>query len=136
MALVGAACALTLVLLVGVRVESARAGERSDAGWTVAPLASQRNPSVSPDLLGHIDPLVGVHQPSGHGQLEGSRPTHKPPLHPKRFASRYDSVARLDTRPVALTRTLLSCALPSCPHRIADRPLIANCPTRGPPRTA
>jgi hypothetical protein len=126
MVLVGAACALALAILVGVRAESARAGERTTSLWAPAP-------STSPDRL---EQLVGLHAPPLHGRLEGTRPTGKSPVHSKRLDPRDDSAERLDGRNVALTRTLLSCALPTCVGRGAARPLIVNCPSQGPPRTA
>jgi hypothetical protein len=136
MVLVGAACALALAVLVGVRAESARTGERTTTWRAPATSATPWRPLASSDRLGRLERHVGVHQPSSHGHWEGTRPTGKSPLPSKRLDSRDTTVARLDGRSLAHPRTLLWYASRPYAGRLADRPLIANCPAQGPPRTA
>jgi hypothetical protein len=136
MVLVGAACALTLTVLAGVCAASG--GARADTGprWTPVTQEAQRRSSVSADLPGRQERLVGVHDPSVHGRLELSRTSYEPPPHPKRADPRLELAMRLEARLATLTRTLLPCTWPVSQGRIADRPVVANCPAQGPPRTA
>ncbi|HEX5750212.1 MAG TPA: hypothetical protein VFZ09_28535 [Archangium sp.] len=137
MALVGAACALLLAVVAGVCALDARGAGHTEARR----VSTVREPkkhgrSLSAHLPGRHQNLLGVHVSPVQGQLELPRPTSKPPpLHPRADARPGPAI-----RPEALlaerTRRQLSCVLPTRHGRIADRPIVANCPARGPPRTA
>jgi hypothetical protein len=134
--LVGATCALTLAVLAGVCSASDGTGVNTEARRVSVTRESQRKGSVSAALPGRQERLVGVHDPSVHGRLELSRTSHEPPPHPKRSDPRLALAIRLEARLATLTRTRLSCTWPVNQGRIADRPVVANCPAQGPPRTA
>jgi hypothetical protein len=123
--LVGVACALTLTVLAGVCATSDGARVDSGARWASVTREAQRKSTV-----------VGVHDPPVHGRLELSRTSHEPTPHPKRSDPRLELAMRLEARLATLTRTLLPCTWPVSQGRIADRPVVANCPAQGPPRTA
>jgi len=89
----------------------------------------------APVAQGH-EPLVGAHDPSPRGRLEVPRHPSEITPHHKRFSTRDDFAVKLDALTAARTGMMLSCALPPRHSRTADRPVIANCPARGPPRTA
>ncbi|QRN95520.1 hypothetical protein JRI60_41735 [Archangium violaceum] len=132
----GATCALTLAVLVGVCSADAGARVSTEPRGPSVAQGSQRKSSVSADLPGSQERLVGVHDPSVHGRLELSRTPHKPTPHPKRADPRLELAVRQEARLATLTRTLLSCTWSVSQGRIADRPVVANCPAQGPPRTA
>ena len=136
MAWVGAACALLLAAVAGVCSMSARAVEHVDARWvSTAPEPRSRN-ALSADVLGQQQRLVGVHAPPAQGQLELPRPTSKPPPLHTRAEARLGPALRPEALLAERTRRLLSCVLPTSHGRVADRPVVANCPAQGPPRTA
>ena len=136
MALVGAACALLLAVVAGVCSMSARAVEHADARWVPAAREVQRERPLSGRLPGRLQGLVGVQASPVQGHLELPRPSSKPPpLHP-RSDTRLGPAPRLETLLAQRTRRQLACVLPTSHGRVADRPGVANCPARGPPRTA
>jgi hypothetical protein len=137
MVLVGAACALALTVLVGVCSAGPGSGGRVGPGSLEGVREARHERSVSSPVQWRHEALVGAHDASPNpGRLENPRLPGKPTPHHQRFDPRNGPAVKPDVRTAALTRTLLSCALPPCQSRIADRPLIANCPARGPPRTA
>ena len=128
-ALGGATCALLLAVLAGVCASGGEARTSVEARPSPAH-------SVSASLPGAQEHLVGVHEPSAPGQLELPRPGDKPsPVHP-RFVPRQGLAARpvapLVVRPAPRPGRLS----PAHQGRVADRPVVANCPAQGPPRTA
>jgi hypothetical protein len=128
MALAGAACALLLAVVAGVCSMSARAFEHADA--------PRRESSLSAQLPGRKQKLLGIHVSPAQGMLELPRPTSKPlPLHP-RFDTRFSPAPRPESLLAERTRRQLSCVLPTSHGRVADRPVVANCPAQGPPWTA
>jgi len=133
MAWVGAACALLLATVAGVCSMSARG---ADARWVSTAPERQGQGALSANPLGRQQRLVGVRASPAPGHLELPRPTSKPPP----FHPRADARPGPGLRPEALlaehTRRLLSCVLPTSHGRVADRPIVANCPAQGPPRTA
>lgn len=128
MDLVSAACALTLALVLAVYSAAVRPLESTPE--------PNRKASVSAGTAANHERLFGVHDPSPHERLEVPRSGGKLPQ-PKRFTPRVELAARWATLPAAThTRWVRSYALPPAPGRIANRPIIANCPAQGPPRTA
>ncbi|MFY0525422.1 hypothetical protein ACN28I_20515 [Archangium gephyra] len=135
MAWIGAACALLLATVAGVCSMSAHAAGRADVRWVPSAPEGQ-HPSARSENLSGQQPLAGVHASPVPGQLELPRPTSKPPpLHPRADA-RLGPALRPEPLLEERTRRLLSCVLPTSHGRIADRPIVANCPAQGPPRTA
>ncbi|HSP77011.1 MAG TPA: hypothetical protein VLQ93_00680 [Myxococcaceae bacterium] len=135
MTLGGVLCALLLAILADVWVVGERAPERSDARWVSAVQEPQRRSSLSASLPGRQERLIGVHEPSAHGHLELPRPTSKPPPLHQRSEPRLGPPLGTEAQLTARTRMYLSCVLPSRHGRIADRPVVANCPAQGPPWT-
>ncbi|WP_375771122.1 hypothetical protein NR798_09540 [Archangium gephyra] len=136
MAWVGAVCALLLASVAGVCSMNARAVEQAEARWVpTAPEPRSRN-ALSADVLGQQQRLVGVHTSPAPGQLELPRPTSKPPLLHPRANARLGPALRPEALLAERTRRQLSCVVPTSHGRIADRPVVANCPAQGPPRTA
>lgn len=136
MALAGAVCALLVSVVAGVCSTSARAPEHADARWISAIREPQGKGSLSANPPGPRQRLVGVHVSPPQGVLEFPRPGGKPPpLHP-RSDTRLGPAPRPDALLAERTRRLLSCVLPTSHGRVADRPVVANCPAQGPPRTA
>jgi hypothetical protein len=134
LALGGAACALLLAALAG-RLSSS-AWERSEARGAVMARGPARSTSVSATRPGHQERLHGNPEASGRGDLEPPRPATKLLPCDKRFDSRNGLAPRPEPGLAALARRRPSCMLAERHGRIADRPLIANCPARGPPRSA
>ncbi len=135
-ALVGAACAFTLAVLVGVYSPGARIIEHADARWTPLAQGPQRKDAVSAADPGRQERWIGVHDPSTQGQLERPHLTSKPPSHHNRFTPRHGLAPGPEVQVATRTRMLLSCVLPARHGRRADRPVLANCPAQGPPRAA
>jgi hypothetical protein len=137
MALVGAACALLLAVVAGVCALNARGAEPTEARRvsSVREPAKQRR-SLSAPLPGPKQNLLGVHVSPTQGQLELPRPGSKPPPLHQRSEIRPGPALRPEALLAERTRRQLSCVLPTSHGRIADRPVVANCPARGPPRTA
>ncbi|AKJ00971.1 Hypothetical protein AA314_02597 [Archangium gephyra] len=79
---------------------------------------------------------MGVHVSPAQGQLELPRPTRKPPPHHQRSETRPGPALQPEALLAERTRRQLSCVLPTSHGRVADRPILANCPAQGPPRTA
>ncbi|PTL81974.1 hypothetical protein DAT35_19350 [Vitiosangium sp. GDMCC 1.1324] len=138
MALVGAVCALGLTVLVGVcaSVPGVRPIEHVDGRWVPITQEAQRKGSVSADLPGRQERLVGVHESSAQGRLELPRLTPKPIPPHKRVEPRHDLAQEPAVRLAVHARTRLSYVVTASHGRIADRPVVANCPAQGPPRTA
>jgi hypothetical protein len=132
MLLVCLACALTLTVLVGAC--SAASGWGEHVSHRPAPEAWSQH-GVSSVRPSRHERLLGEHHPSPQGRLELPMLPGKLTPHPTRFDTRQSAAVKPEALTAALTRRLLSCALPPCQSRLADRPLIANCPARGPPRT-
>jgi hypothetical protein len=137
MAWVGGACALLLATVAGVCSMSAHAVERAESRWVPAAPERQHPSGLSANPPGRQQRLAGVRASPTPGHLELPRPTSKPPpLHPRADA-RPGPALRPETLLAERTRRLLSCVLPTTSHgRVADRPIVANCPAQGPPRTA
>ncbi|WP_143195507.1 hypothetical protein [Archangium sp. Cb G35] len=136
MALVGAACALLMAVVAGVCALSTQAPAHAEVRWVTTARGPKHPRSISAHLPVRQQGLVGVQASPVQGQLELPRPASKPlPFHP-----RSDTRPGPAIRPEALlaerTRRQLSCVLPTSHGRIADRPVVANCPAQGPPRTA
>ncbi|KFA86760.1 hypothetical protein [Archangium violaceum] len=133
MALVGAACALLMAVVAGV---CARAPAHAEVRWATTARGPKHQHSLSAHLPVRQQGLVGVQASPVQGQLELPRPANKP----LPFQPRSDTRPGPAIRPEALlaerTRRRLSCVLPTSHGRIADRPVVANCPAQGPPRTA
>jgi hypothetical protein len=134
--MVGAFWALALTVLVGVCASSARPLERPDARWLSIASAAPRKGSVSADLPGRQEQLVGVHEYSAQGRLEQPHLSRKPLPPLKRFAPRLGLVPGPAPRFVARLGKLIADGVSRSHGRIADRPVVANCPAQGPPRTA
>lgn len=137
MALVGAACAFLLAVVAGVCAMNAGASTgHVEARWGATTREPRHERSLSAHLPGPQQGLLGVHASPVQGHLELPRPTSKPPP----FHSRSDTRPGPALQPEALraerTRRQLSCVLPTSHGRVADRPVVANCPAQGPPRTA
>ncbi len=127
MALGGVGCALLLAVLVGVCASQVGAFERA----RVRP-----GNTVSAEPLGSHERWVGVHELSVRGQLELPRPPGKPSPATPRFVSRHALALVPDVTRLARSHPRLSRRTPEGQGRIADRPVVANCPAQGPPRTA
>lgn len=135
MALEGTLCALLLAVLAGVCVWEAGPPGAVEPRRATLTQGAPRPQSVDAGLPGRQE-LVGVHEPALQGQLELPRPAGKPSPSAPRFTPRHALAPRPQAR------------LPLCPEwprwgpaperhgRQADRPLLANCPAQGPPRTA
>lgn len=134
--MVGAFCALALTVLVGVCASSARPLERSGARWGTFGSALPRRGSVSADLPGRQDKLVGVHEHSAQGRLEQPQLSRKPLPPLKRFDSRQGLAPGPESRFVVRPGTRIEGEVFRSHGRIADRPGVANCPAQGPPRIA
>lgn len=135
-ALAGALCALLLATLAGVCVSSGQALERTGTWRTSIEGESQRKDSLSASLPGRQERLVGTHEPSAPGHFEPPRPTSKPPPPHLRAEPYLGPPSETDARRITRTRMYLASVLPARHGHLADRPVIANCPTRGPPRRA
>jgi hypothetical protein len=134
--MVGAFCALALTVLVGVCASSARPLERADARWLSTPSAASRRGSVSADLPGRQEHLLGVHEHSAQGRLEQPHLARKPLPPLKRFEPRHGLAPGSAPRFVARPGTRIADEVSRSHGRIADRPVVANCPAQGPPRIA
>ncbi|MCY1074973.1 hypothetical protein [Archangium lansingense] len=136
MALEGALCALLLAIGVGVCSMSARALGHTDTRRVTTVRERQRENSLSAHVFGP-QRLVGVHAAPSQGHLELPRPGGKPPPLHQRSDTRLNPALRPEALLAERTRMRLSCVSPTSHHgRVADRPVIANCPAQGPPRTA
>ncbi|WNG14822.1 hypothetical protein [Cystobacter fuscus] len=134
MVLGGAACALLLAVLIGGPSSSVpRRSEVHEVARTARPA---RSASVSATRRPQPERLVGDREAPLHGALELPRPAAKPLPGYKRFDSRHGLAPRLEAGVPPLTR-MHRPREPARRHgRIADRPLIENCPAQGPPRLA
>ncbi|WP_257453010.1 hypothetical protein [Archangium lipolyticum] len=133
--LMGAACAFLLAVLAGVCPGGEDAGTDTGVRWTSVTRQPAPMGSVSAARPGSPEQRAAIQDPSFHGRLELSRPAHKPTPHPKR-ADRHDLAARLEAWLPVQARTHLWRTKPVYQDRLADRPVVANCPAQGPPRTA
>lgn len=127
MALGGASCALLLAVLVGVCALHVGAFERARV---------QPSNTLRAQAHDAHERWVGVHEPFASGQWELPRPTGKPSPATPRFAPRSALASPLEASLIARSRPLGSRRAPEGQGRIADRPVVANCPAQGPPRTA
>jgi hypothetical protein len=134
MVLGGAACALLLAVLAGEPSSSVqRRGEVHEVARSTRPAQSA---SVSATRRPQHERLVGDREAPLHGALELPRPAAKPLPGYKRFESRHGLAPRLEAGVTPLTRMHHPCEPERRHGRIADRPLIENCPAQGPPRLA
>lgn len=134
--MVGAFCALALTVLAGVCASSARPLERPGARWLPTASSASRRGSVSADLPGRQEQVLGVHEHSAQGRLEQPHLSRKPLPPLKRFAPRIGLAPGVAPRFVARPGTRIEGAVSRSHGRIADRPVVANCPAQGPPRIA
>lgn len=134
--MMGAFCALVLTVLAGVCASSARPLERLDARWLSTASATPRRSSVSADLSGRQEKLVGVHEHPAQGRLEQPQLSRQPLPPLKRFAPRDGLAPRPEPRLVARPGTRIADGASRSHGRLADRPAVANCPAQGPPRIA
>ncbi|WNG39706.1 hypothetical protein F0U61_43055 [Archangium violaceum] len=125
---------MLLAVWVGVCSLSVWSIQHAGARWVPVAPKPQSKSSVSAHLPGRQEKLVGVREPSAQGQWELPRHTSKPPLHP-RLDSRLGPALKPNSRLEARVRAHLSCVVPASHGRLADRPVVANCPAQGPPRT-
>jgi hypothetical protein len=136
MEVVGTICALTLTVLVGVCASSVRPIEHADARWMPVATGARSKDSLSAERPGHLEKLVGVHEPSAPGRLELPHHTRKPLPPLERFAPRHGLAPGPEPRLAARPGLVLGGGMFRSHGRIADRPVVANCPAQGPPRTA
>lgn len=127
MVLGGTSCALLLAVLVGVCASHVGAFEQ---------VRTRPSNSVSASPLGPQERWVGVHDPSPPGQLELPRPSGKPSPPAPRFGLRQAPASPPDVLLIAHVHARLSRRTAEEQGQRADRPLVANCPARGPPRNA
>jgi hypothetical protein len=134
MVLGGAACALLLAVLAGEPSSSVQ--RRGEVREVARAARAARSTSVSAARPPQQERLVGDREAPLHGALELPRPAAKPLPGYKRFDSRHGLMPRPEAGLAPLTRMRHPC-VPARRHgRIADRPLIENCPAQGPPRLA
>ncbi|OJH34312.1 hypothetical protein BON30_44175 [Cystobacter ferrugineus] len=134
MVLGGAACALLLAVLAGEPSSSVQ--QRSEVRQVARTARPERSASVSATRRHQHERLVGDREAPLHGALELPRPAAKPLPGYKRFDSRHGLAPRPEAGLAPLTRMLPPDVSARRHGRIADRPLIENCPAQGPPRLA